>query len=253
MKSSEEKWFYCSNQLFVTVCVLVYVLYSSARSCICFFRFIFASFLPFQLDALRWTDTCILVSFCVEVPCKGDLLKTDSRESRVLFSVHSTSYFPHFPYISVLQRLVLFPLPRNESYIRFFRSSYPHFYREFPLLSLFFSQSRVFVLFSRVTLFNFLPSFSHSCLRISYPHPSSLSPWVAVELNRAQQPVLRTKKGYHRCLPCPFPFFFHSISTFSFSLPIRRFCAVLWRRNVAAAPAGEAPFLIFPGTIVSAW
>lgn len=176
----------------------------------------------------------------------------------VRFSVHSPSYLPSV----LVLRSRPFPSLGNESYICLvtnltFRSNYSPIVnfrssRSPPPLHLRKSLSRLH-----------LPPWSHShlftALRIPVslfliPRPASLFPRVAVELNRAQQPVLQTKKRFRRCLPRPPPFPF-LLLPYSLSLSLTSLlhdCAWFCEGTTSPPSRARAPFLIFPGTIVSA-
>lgn len=205
---------------------------------------------------LRWTDTCILVSSCIEVPRKRvlakDLLKIDSRESRTLFGALFLvfSVDPRIQYLVSFSCWWILHLLCNEIL---------HFAPAIliPIMN-FFGFSLIVFIYINVASSSYsaelLPAFcrpSHSRLLISYPHPASLFPRVAVELNRAQQPVLQTKKRFRRCPSRPFPFLFYRLPPFSL-VSIQHDCA-WFCEGTASPPSWAAPFLIFPGTIVSAW
>jgi len=173
-----------------------------------------------------------------------------SLESRTLFG---TLFFlcSVFFVSSLLHRPVLSRSLRNESCIRFFRFDYfTHSCREFsvPLSSFFprvaFSSSSIELLFQ---LFAFL-----RILGLLFLIPFLFLQGVAVELNRAQQPVLQTKKGFCRCLSLSF---LSSPPYFNFLSLLRRTivrCSAMEKRRRGARRRAGAPFLIFPGTIVSA-
>jgi len=149
---------------------------------------------------------------------------------------------PYFPSILGLQCLVPFLYCIINLTFASFSPSYSHSICEFSVfLSFFFSHINVASSFYSIDLLSAFCCPSHSRLLISYPRPMSLSPRVAVELNRAQQPVLQTKKRFRRCLSRPFPFFFYHIPPFSL-VSIARLCVILQRNNVAAKP-GQSSFL----------
>lgn len=166
------------------------------------------------------------------------------------------SFFPSF-----------FPSLRNESCIRFFRPTILIPVVNFPFLSpylphhlflrlslsAFFSCTNVASSSSSAELlFQLLAHLRILGLLISCPSPSSLSlaPRVVVELNRAQQPVLQTKKGFRRCPSRPpsppslFSLIFRRIPTFSL-LSAGRLCVVLRRRGTPPRrpPASRAELL----------
>lgn len=196
---------FCGGQLFVIVVqplpALAHPLSSTfppsqlhARS-FCFPRFTFDPFFSFALDVLRWADTCILVSSLRRsIFAKGTYLKLTFRESRALFGAPfflspafspSTLVFCRL-FTSLSFTLSLFrPFPsslRNESCIRFFRSTILIPVVNFPFLSLplFLSLSislvffllvrmlRIFVFLRRITLPASCPPL-YPCLLISCP------------------------------------------------------------------------------------
>lgn len=149
-----------------------------ARS-FCFPRFTFDPFFSFALDVLRWADTCILVSSLRRsIFAKGTYLKLTFRESRALFGAPfflspafspSTLVFCRL-FTSLSFSLSLFrPFPsslRNESCIRFFRSTILIPVANFPFLS----PSLSFSLYFSVFFFT-CPNASH--LRLSPQNYSS--------------------------------------------------------------------------------
>lgn len=161
----------CGGQLFVIVvqplpAALAHPLSSTfpssqlhARS-FCFPRFTFDPFFFFALDVLRWADTCILVSSLRRsIFAKGTYLKLTFRESRALFGAPfflspafspSTLVFCRL-FTSLPFSLSLFrPFPsslRNESCIRFFRSTILIPVVNFPFLSPSLSFSLYFSVF----------------------------------------------------------------------------------------------------------
>lgn len=165
-----------------------------ARS-FCFPRFAFDLFFFFALDALRWANTCILVSSLRRsILAKGTYLKLTFRESRALFGAPFFLSSAFSPSVLILVSLPLFfvlflPSLRNESCIRFFRSTILIPVVNFPFLSLSLSLSfsfpslslslyfsvfftcrmlRIFVFLHRITLPASCPP-PYPCLLISCP------------------------------------------------------------------------------------
>lgn len=182
---------------------------------------------------LRWTDTCILVSSCIEVSRKGNLKLTLVNPVNLFGALSSVD--PRAPMSH------LFLLLRNESCICFFRSSYPHSYREFSVfLSFSFVHVNVASSSYSVELLAAFCRFSHPLL-ISYP----LSCVSSFTSRSRVKPSATTGSADEKEISLSFLILSLSSSTMypSFSLfSIARLCVVLRRNNVAAEPS-QSSFL----------